>query len=92
MGNRGFDDGGEGKVEVAVGDFGERVLVGDHLPLFGGLHGAPDRAGGLGKNRCVGRAPASADGATTTVEDRDLDSALVGDVGDRAQGLVNLPL
>ena len=92
MSKRCFDDGRKSEIEVAVGDLGQAELVGDDLALFGGLHGPANRAGGLGQNRRVGRAAATADGAATTVEDRDLDPALVGDVGDRAQGLVNLPL
>ena len=68
--HRRLDDGGEGKVEVAVGQPGQPVLVGDHLALLGDLDRAAHRAGRLAQDRRVSGPSAPADGASPPVEHR----------------------
>ncbi len=59
----------EDLLEMALGNRGMAIAIGDDLALFGEAHAALDRALGLRENGAVGRPAATADGAAAAMED-----------------------
>src|SRR5690606_9560995 len=63
----GLHDGGQREFQVFAGKFGQGVLVGDDLALFGELDGAFQDAVGLGHDGVIGGSATAAHGAAAAV-------------------------
>src|SRR5690606_40106868 len=69
MEERSLEHGGHRQLQVAAGELGQAVLVGNDLSLLGDLDGTVDRPERLSEDRLVGGPTAPAHGAAAAVEE-----------------------
>ena len=84
--------GGCHRFQVVEGQFGQGILRGQHLSLFGDLDAAAEGAAWLGQDRLVGRPPTPAHGAAAAMEDPQGHPVLDGQPLEGNLGFMDLPV
>ncbi len=87
----GVEGGGDHEFEVALGEDYVGVLPVEDFALFGDAEFAVEAVDGLGEDGAVGGAAAAAYGASSAVEEAEVDAAVAGYLVEVAVGLVDLP-